>query len=135
MGPPNPADDIGHQAIKMQQDSRRHGNTGLVDLSFALPMLGIALERGKINGGTLVKQLGEQEGGRISSNESSPVRVGKKTRLQQENESVPKGWFRIETLGQIVLTEWLVQLGPDARVNFVKGKGKVLTFGAPKAGG
>ena len=135
MGAPNPADDVGHRAIEIKQGSRRHGDTGLVDLSFGLPMLGIALERGKINGGILVKQLGEQEGSWISSNESSPVRVGKKTRLQQENEGVPKGWFCIETLGQIVLTEWLVQLGPDARVNFVKGEGKVLSLGAPKAGG
>ena len=62
MGPTYPADDISHRAIKIKQGSRRHGDTGLVDLSFGLPMLGIALERGKINGGILVKQLGEQEG-------------------------------------------------------------------------
>jgi len=135
MRPPDPADDIGNGAIKIQQGSRRHGDTGLVDLSFGLPMLGIALEREKINGGILVKQLGEQEGDWISSNEGGPVRVGKKTRLQQEHENVPKGWFRIETLCQIFLTEWLVQLGPDTRVKFVKGKGEALTFGAAKAGG
>jgi len=34
MGPPDPADDISNRAIKVKQSRGRHGNTGLVDLSF-----------------------------------------------------------------------------------------------------
>jgi len=48
---------------------------------------------------------------------------------------MPKGWFSIETLREIVLTKGLIQLGPNAGVKFVKGKGEPLPFGAAKASG
>jgi len=46
---------------------------------------------------------------------------------------MPKGWFSIKTLCEIVLTKGLIQLGPNAGVKFVKGKGEPLPFGVAKA--
>lgn len=118
MGAANPADEVGRAAIEMEKGGRDHSHSGRVDLGFFGPILGKALEGREVNIAVVPNKVLEEGDGVVGRGKASPrLRIlVEEPGLPQGEENVPKGGLRTKTLGEVVLTEGLVQFSKDTRV-------------------
>jgi hypothetical protein len=134
MGATYPSDHISGTPIEVEEGSRDHSNTMLIDFLFRFPILGETWQGCKIYISIHVQEVAEDSNREIGSSKRVPGRevASKETRLPKGEQDMAEGCFSTKTLRQIFLTKGLVQFGQNTMVQRLKGRPEFALGGLGK---